>query len=112
EAGGREDPAGQLHRLPHLHRPRPGPGEPRLSQLPLRRPARREGGSEMVISGLVFQCDPGRTEAVLARLTRMPELSDITPGGQPGCLVGVLESPSTEASVEAVNRLRAIPGVY
>lgn len=66
----------------------------------------------MVISGLVFQCDPGRTEAVLARLTRMPELSDITPGGQPGCLVGVLESPSTEASVEAVNRLRAIPGVY
>ena len=66
----------------------------------------------MVISGLVFQCDPSRTEAVLAQLTPHAGASDVTPGGQPGCLAGVLESPSTEASVEAVHRLRAIPGVY
>ncbi|MBY6275001.1 chaperone NapD [Symbiobacterium thermophilum] len=66
----------------------------------------------MVISGLVFQCDPARVEAVAARLAGVPGLSDITPGGRPGYLVGVLESPGTEASVRTLDHVRAIPGVY
>lgn len=66
----------------------------------------------MVISGLVFQCDPTRIEAIAAELAAMPELSDVTPGGEPGYLAAVLEAPSTEASVHTLHRLRSIPGVY